>query len=194
MNTLVHICCAPCLLGPLEELQQSGFAGYFYNPNIHGLIEFRRRLKSLRVLADRRKFSLQADESYGLNDYMRQVEWSGPSAARCRSCYRLRLRRTAEVARQQGFAAFSTTLLVSLRQSHDALREVGEEVADEIGVPFAYYDWRHLAKSGAAAASRLNLYRQSYCGCIFSEQERYEGTRLHCYKGDDEKSNSQSDK
>ncbi len=184
MKTLVHICCAPCLLGPLDELQGAGFTGYFYNPNIHGLIEFRRRLKAVRVLADQRKFALQVDEDYGLSHFLDQVDWRLPSPQRCRACYRLRLSRTALAAREGGYGAFSTTLLVSWHQPHDVLREVAEQVAAESGVPFAYHDWRETAEDGQAQAARMSIYRQSYCGCIFSEQDRYQATRLHCYKGD----------
>jgi epoxyqueuosine reductase len=184
MNTLVHICCAPCLLGPLKELQSEGFTGYFYNPNVQGLVEFRRRLKAVKLLSVQRRFELEADESYGLSDFLEQVDWRQVPPERCRACYRLRLDRTARVAREKGFEAFTTTLLVSRHQPHEIVREVGEEVGRQIGIEFRYHDWRHLADEGLTEASRLSLYRQGFCGCIFSERERYENTRLHCYKGD----------
>lgn len=201
-KTLLHICCGPCLLGPLDELltpasagdtgdtpgnagdQPTAFTGYFYNPNIHGLIEFRRRLKGVKLLADRRRFNLIADEAYGLNDFLNSVAWQQSPADRCRSCYHMRLLRTAQTARELGFDAFTTTMLVSRHQQHQTLRELGEEIGRTVGVEFQYHDWRHLAQAGLDNASRLNVYRQSYCGCIFSEQQRYENTRLHCYKGD----------
>lgn len=194
-KTLLHICCGPCLLGPLDEFlaapaagdtgdQPAAFTGYFYNPNIHGLIEFRRRLKGVKLLADRRRFKLIADEAYGLTDFLTSVAWQQSAADRCRSCYHMRLLRTAQTAREQGFDAFTTTMLVSRHQQHQVLRDLGEEIGRTVGVKFQYHDWRQLAQSGLDNASRLNVYRQSYCGCIFSEQQRYENTSLHCYKGD----------
>ena len=180
MAILCHVCCAECLLGPLDELRQRGFTAYFHNPNIHPLIEFRRRLKAVQLLAEQCSLDLIADEQYGLRSYLEQVDFRRDN--RCRQCYRQRLLRTAQLATERGFEAFSTTLLVSVHQHHQAVREIGEEVARETGVPWAYFDWRHLAEAGHAEAKRRNLYRQQYCGCIFSEYERYQGTGLHLYR------------
>ncbi|NIA21536.1 MAG: hypothetical protein GWP05_06125 [Anaerolineaceae bacterium] len=181
MAILVHACCAECLLGPLEELGERGFAGYFYNPNIHPLIEFRRRLKAFRILAQQLKLDCTADESYGLWDFLGRVDYRGQE--RCRQCYVLRLTRTAEVARERSMEAFTTTLLVSRHQKHELVREVGRQVAAATGVPFAYFDWRDLAEAGHEEAGRRNLYRQQYCGCLFSEYDRYKDTGLHRYRG-----------
>ena len=180
MPILVHVCCAECLLGPLDELRQQGFVGYFHNPNIHPLIEFRRRLKAVRVLAEQAGVEIVCDEAYGLTDFLAQVDYG--SGDRCRQCYLQRLRRTAEAARGRGLDAFSTTLLVSRHQVHEAVREVAEEVARQTGVAFAYRDWRHLAERGHEEAKRRNLYRQQYCGCVFSEYERFKDTRVHLYR------------
>lgn len=180
MPILVHVCCAECLLGPLDELRGRSFTGFFYNPNIHPLIEFRRRLKAVRLLADNLGVDMLCDERYGLDEFLDRVDRREPD--RCRACYRLRLARTARLAAEKGFEAFSTTLLVSRHQKHEAVREVGLEVAAESGVPFAYYDWRGLAEAGHEEAKRRNLYRQQYCGCVFSEYERYKDTGLHLYR------------
>jgi len=185
MPILLHVCCAECLLGPLDALRQRGFVGLFYNPNIHPLIEFRRRLKAVKVLAEQLRVEVVCDEAYGLWDFLERVDWHRQDEdgrrARCRGCYRLRLQRTAELAAERNLDAFSTTLLVSRHQMHDAVRQVGEEVARETGVPFAYHDWRHLADHGHDEARRRSLYRQQYCGCVFSEHERYRDTGLHVY-------------
>jgi predicted adenine nucleotide alpha hydrolase (AANH) superfamily ATPase len=185
MSILVHICCAPCLLGPLDELRRSGFVGYFHNPNIHPLLEFRRRLKAVKVLAEQERFDLVCDEQYGLAKFLDGVPWRGPG--RCRDCYRLRLRGAAALARERRSDAFTTTLLVSTHQGHDAVRQVGQEVAAETGVPFAYHDWRPLADNGRQAAKRRSLYCQQYCGCVFSEFDRYKDTGLHLYRSGEDR-------
>ncbi|MBN2584157.1 MAG: epoxyqueuosine reductase QueH [Planctomycetes bacterium] len=183
MALLIHVCCAECLLGPLDELRGRSTAAYFYNPNIHPLIEFRRRLKAVKILAEREGIECVCDEDYGLRPFLDQVDYRGEN--RCGQCYRMRLTRTAELARQRGDEAFTTTLLVSRHQQHEVVRQVGEQVARESSVPFAYFDWRHLAEAAHGEAKRRNLYRQQYCGCIFSEYERYKDTGLHLYHGSD---------
>jgi len=179
MAILVHVCCAECLLGPLDELRERGFVGYFHNPNIHPLIEFRRRQKAIRVLAEQLHLDCMVDGSYGLWDFLDRVDYRGDQ--RCRQCYALRLARAAEVALERGMEAFTTTLLVSRHQKHELVREVGRQIAGETGMPFAYYDWRHLAEAGHQEAKRRNLYRQQYCGCLFSEYDRYKDTGLYLY-------------
>lgn len=153
--------------------------GYFYNPNIHPLIEFRRRLKAVKVLAEQMKIEILADETYGLRDFLDGVDHR--LAQRCRQCYLMRLRQTAKVARERRLDGFSTTLLVSCHQEHETVRQVGQQVAAETGVPFLYYDWRSLADKGHEQAKRRSLYCQQYCGCIFSEYERFKDTGLHLY-------------
>jgi predicted adenine nucleotide alpha hydrolase (AANH) superfamily ATPase len=94
---------------------------------------------------------------------------------RCRICYHLRLRQVAQVARRGRFDSFSSTLLYSVHQKHELIREIGEAVGSEVGVPFLYRDWRPGWKEGIARSKVMNLYRQAYCGCLLSEEERYAG-------------------
>jgi hypothetical protein len=179
---LVHVCCGCCAAAVLEPVRRFGrFAWHFTNPNIHPLIEFRRRLKAVRALADHARVRLVADDRYGLRRFLEAVPWDRPE--RCLACYRLRLAETARVAAQEGFSAITTTLLASVHQDHDAVRRVGEEEAARRGLAFFYDDWRPLAEHGHAEARRMSLYRQQYCGCVFSEEERFSPTRLHLYRG-----------
>lgn len=179
---LVHACCAQCLAAILDPLRRSGcWAAYFYNPNIQPLIEFRRRAKSLHVLAERERLALMADERYDVRGFLRTVPWDKPE--RCLACYRMRLQETARVAAEKGFSAMTTTLLASEHQDHEAVRRLGEEAAAGRGLVFHYEDWRALAGCGREEAKRRNLYRQQYCGCIFSEEERFAPTSLHLYGG-----------
>jgi len=179
---LVHACCGECAAAILEPLRRSGpFTLYFTNPNIQPLLEFRRRAKSVQVLADAERLDLLLDLRYDPKAFLAAVPWDRP--ARCEACYRLRLAETARVAAERGFEAITTTLLVSVHQDHEAVRRIGEKEAAARGLRFHYEDWRPLAERGPAEARRRNLYRQQYCGCLFSEQERFAPTRKHVYRG-----------
>lgn len=182
LTLLVHTCCGECLVGILEPLRQAGpFAAFFFNPNVQPLLEFRRRLTSVQVLAEREGINLVVDDRYDAKGFLAAVPWDRPE--RCLACYRLRLRETARVAAERGMGAITTTLLGSVHQDHEAVRRIAGEAAAERGLAFHYADWRPLAKAGHDEARRLSLYRQQYCGCIFSEQERFAPTRLHLYRG-----------
>ena len=190
MKVLLHICCAPCAIGPLEALHGEGHAvtGLFYNPNIHPLIQFRRRLKAVKVYNEREHLPMIYDEEYGLVRFLDAVHRPDEAAAlqpgvRCECCYRLRLSRAAHVAHERGMDAFTTTLLSSKHQNHEAIRRMGEEMAATHGVTFLYRDLRPLADASHEAARRRHLYLQNYCGCIFSEWERFRDTAQHLYRG-----------
>ncbi|MCK4375448.1 MAG: epoxyqueuosine reductase QueH [Candidatus Brocadiae bacterium] len=186
MRILLHICCAPCSIGPYEQLagRRHDVTGYFYNPNIHPLIEFRRRKKALKVLQERMPISAVYEEDYGLMDYLAAVRWSSSDRSeRCADCYRLRLARTAQEAARRGFEAISTTLLGSSRQDHALIKLIGEECARESGLRFFHADWRPLAEGAHQRAKEMGLYLQNYCGCIFSEWERFRDTARHVYRG-----------
>jgi predicted adenine nucleotide alpha hydrolase (AANH) superfamily ATPase len=184
MRILLHTCCAVCFIGPYEKLTEVGHAvtGYFFNPNIHPLIEFRRRLKAVKTLRDRLKVEIICEEDYGLRDFLHTVDWEQDH--RCTDCYRMRLDRTASVARENGFDAFTTTLFTSTHQDHSLITDAGYRAAQEYDVEFLKRDWCDLHEYNKSEARRVNLYRQQYCGCIFSEKERYENTKRHLYKGD----------
>ena len=182
MPVLVHVCCAACELALLEPLRRVGrVALHFHNPNIHPLIEFRRRLTAVQVLAERERLELFADDRYGLREFLaRTAPWDRP--ARCLACWRMRLSETARLAAEKGFEAITTTLLSSSHQDHEAIRRIGEEEAAAKGLAFHYEDFRPLAAKAHEEAKRMNLYRQQYCGCIFSEEERFAPTRLHLHR------------
>jgi predicted adenine nucleotide alpha hydrolase (AANH) superfamily ATPase len=180
---LVHACCGPCLAAVLEPLREVGpFAALFYNPNVQPLLEFRRRLKAVQVLADQEKLPLIVDDRYDPKAFLAGVPWDRPE--RCLACYRLRLGETARVAAARGIPAFTTTLLASTHQDLAAVRRVAAEAAAEAGVRFHDADWRSFAPRGAEEARRRRLYRQAYCGCLFSEQERFARTTKHLYRGE----------
>jgi predicted adenine nucleotide alpha hydrolase (AANH) superfamily ATPase len=173
MNLLLHICCAPCSLSTWKNFQEKGHRlhGYFFNPNIHPYREFRRRKKTLQEWAQQEGRPLTCEEDYLLEDFLRLVV--NREKERCRFCYRWRLEKTAAHAREQGFESFSTTLMLSPYQKHDLLQEIGGEVARKYGLRFIYEDLRPLFRESMGLAREKGLYMQGYCGCIYSEKERY---------------------
>jgi hypothetical protein len=112
---------------------------------------------------------------YDLEEFLRLMVFR--ETERCRFCYQMRLTAAAKEALAGGFDAFTSTLLYSKYQNHELIRELGEALAMAMGVPFHYQDFREGWHEGVAASRELNLYRQPYCGCIYSERDRYERTR-----------------
>lgn len=177
MNILLHVCCGPCTLYPLTAIRADGHEarGYFYNPNIHPFKEFRRRVEALEVMSQQLDFQVDYERGYGLRGFLRQVVFH--EEERCALCYAMRLRPTAEQAVAVGADAFSSTLLYSRYQNHALLKEQGEALAVEYGISFYYQDFRVGWQEGIDRAIAMGLYRQPYCGCIYSEEERYDRKR-----------------
>ena len=173
LNILLHICCAPCTIYPLRILRGEGHevCGLFYNPNIHPYLEYRRRLDALTTYADREGLIVIREEGYPLDAYLRQVVFR--EEERCRLCYHLRLSHAARIAMKDRYDAFTTTLLYSRYQKHDLVREIAEGVARTQGIPFLYRDFREGWSEGVRISKEIGMYRQPYCGCIYSEKERY---------------------
>ncbi|MBI4766372.1 MAG: epoxyqueuosine reductase QueH [Deltaproteobacteria bacterium] len=173
MRLLLHICCAPCTIYPLQTLRNEGFqvSGYFYNPNIHPFREYQKRKDTLRDYSEIGKLEIFYEDQCDLELFLDRTRPWGPE--RCRSCYEIRLEATARRARTQGFEAFSTTLLYSRYQKHDWIREVGTRIGECLAIPFYYQDFRPGWFEGVQKSKELGLYRQPYCGCIFSEKERF---------------------
>ena len=173
MKLLLHICCGPCSISPIAQLREMGheLQGFFFNPNIHPYKEFERRLDTLKEYATAIDLPLTIDGRYLLEDFL--AEAMRFDRIRCEGCYEMRFHIAAAAAKQQECDAFTTTLLVSPYQKHDLIREVGERVAKETGIPFYYVDFRPGWHEGVRISRERQMYRQPYCGCIFSEQERY---------------------
>ena len=175
MKILLHICCGPCAVYPVEVLRRAGHQveGFFYNPNIHPYQEFQRRVATLEDYARLAELPMRWDRSYDLEEFLRQVVYR--EEERCGPCYRLRLRRAGRAAREGGFEAFTSTLLYSRYQQHELIRLTAAAVGEEMGITFYYEDFRPGWQEGVARSKELGLYRQPYCGCIFSERDRYAG-------------------
>lgn len=173
MRLLLHICCAPCTIYPLKVLRQDGHAvtGSFFNPNIHPYLEYKRRRDTLEDYASGEGLPVIWDETYPMEQFLRETVFH--EEERCLRCYDMRLRYVAQTAAAGHYDGFSTTLLYSKYQKHDVIRSTGEALASEYGVPFFYQDFREGWQEGVETSRRIGLYRQPYCGCIYSEKERY---------------------
>ncbi|MBQ1187926.1 MAG: epoxyqueuosine reductase QueH [Peptococcaceae bacterium] len=178
MNTLLHTCCAPCSIHCVDTLRQEGIepVSYWFNPNIHPYTEYRSRKTTLEEYAKSINMRLVIDNTYGLRNFVKNV--IDDLDHRCFYCYQVRLDETARYAAEHHFDSFTTTLLVSPYQKHEALIQAGETAAKKYGVPFLYRDFRPGFKDGQQKARELELYMQKYCGCIFSEEERYRMKQL----------------
>ena len=173
MNLLLHTCCAPCSVYCVDSLREEGIepVSFWYNPNIHPYQEYKARRDTLKEYAASIGLSLLVRENYGLRDFVRAV--AGDLDYRCGYCYSCRLEETARYAAEHGFTHFSTTLLVSPYQDHQRICDTAEEMAGRYGVTFLYRDFSVGFREGQAKARELGLYMQKYCGCVFSEEERY---------------------
>lgn len=173
MKILLHICCAPCSIYPVQELKEKGMDvyGYFYNPNIHPFTEFEKRRATLEKYANDIDLPVIYDNDYQLEEFLQRVVYR--ETDRCQFCYAMRLEQAAKVARKGRFDYLSTTLLVSPYQKHDMIKEIGASMGNKYNIPFYYADFRAGYREGAARSRDLGMYRQQYCGCIYSEKERY---------------------
>lgn len=182
---LVHMCCGPCSIIPLKSVL-SGRAevwGFFHNPNIHPRAEFLARLEAVRKLAGLLSLDVIYDEDYAPREFIMGLKRSSGDGSetqrhpeygqRCVFCYSSRLEATARAAAENGFTAFTSSLLYSRYQDHEEIRRLGAELAARYGVLFHYEDFRPGWQSGIEASKEMGLYRQKYCGCIYSKIERY---------------------
>jgi predicted adenine nucleotide alpha hydrolase (AANH) superfamily ATPase len=181
-KVLLHTCCAPCLIQPLAILQDRGFevVPFFYNPNIHPFREYRERYFAVVDYCEAEGLALRAGP-YEMELFLDRVAALGPEAAaepqggrRCSRCFEMRLDRTAAEARRLSIASFTTTLLVSPYQDQEMIREAGSSAALEHGIHFIFEDMSEGYRASVEKSREAGMYRQSYCGCLYSEKERYQ--------------------
>ncbi len=174
MKLLLHACCAPCSVYPVDTLRKEGIEPtlYWFNPNIHPYMEYRNRREALREYSEMMNLDCIFDDCYGLDEFCKNV--IGNLKSRCTLyCYPVRLRRAFEYARDNGYDAISSTLLYSIYQNHEFIKRYMEKLSLEFGIEFVYRDFRVGFREGQAKARELGLYMQKYCGCVFSEEDRY---------------------
>ena len=173
MRVLLHICCAPCANQCVSVLRDGGqeVTGFWYNPNIHPFTEYRARRNCVREYAKSVRLPLLERDEYALRPFVREV--AQDIGGRCVKCYEMRLFAAAQAAREGGFDAFTSSLFISPYQNHELMRQVAQQAAESFGVTFAYEDFRPYFRAGQDYAREQGFYMQKYCGCVFSEEERY---------------------
>ncbi|MGD8883772.1 MAG: epoxyqueuosine reductase QueH [Desulfobacterales bacterium] len=173
MKVLLHVCCANCAIYPIKSMREEGLEvmAFFYRHNIHPYSECLKRQEALEAYAEQINLKVIYQEGYDLEGFIRNVAFR--ESERCNYCYHDRLRATALLAKRGKFDYFSSTLLYSKHQNHELIRSIGESIGKSVGVPFLYHDYREGWKEGIECSKQMGLYRQHYCGCIYSEKERF---------------------
>jgi predicted adenine nucleotide alpha hydrolase (AANH) superfamily ATPase len=145
--------------------------GFFYRNNIHPYTECLKRQQTLEEYVAKIGIKLIIGEEYDIETFFQNIAFREEN--RCRYCYHHRLQTTAKLAKRGKFDGFSSTLLYSKYQNHEAIRSIGESLSKQTGLPFFYDDYRTGWKEGIEASKRFGMYRQQYCGCVYSEKERF---------------------
>ena len=176
MRLLLHTCCGPCAIYPIERLRQDhDISAFFFNPNIHPFQEFKRRQETLIDYCRSLHIPVVDQGIYGLTEFARRVAFH--EQERCTICYSWRMEEVARRAAEEGFDSFSTTLLYSRYQDHQALKDFGFSLAEKYGITYLYEDFRVGWQRGIDLSREYGMYRQPYCGCMYSEQDRYDRSR-----------------
>ena len=176
-RVLLHICCAPDATYPFFYLNGRHYrvTGFFYNPNIHPITEYEKRLKEIVRFSNIVKMPLIIGE-YDVKDwfeYIKGTEQEPEGGKRCYLCYKMRLEKTVQVAKKRGFDYFTTTLSISPHKRSDWIFEIGENLEKKYGVKFlkANFKKRNGFKSSVILSRYYKMYRQNYCGCVFSKRD-----------------------
>lgn len=177
-SILLHSCCGPCSTEVLARLTPYfNITVLYYNPNIEPEEEYlKRKNEQIRFIKEYQGVNKIdfLDIDYDNEAFKKAVvgmENEPEGGLRCHCCYELRLRKTADIAQEKGFDYFGTTLTVSPYKNSQVLNAIGEKLAAEFGVQFLYSDFKKEDgyKKSVAYAKEYNLYRQDYCGCLFSK-------------------------
>ena len=177
---LLHACCAPCTSGCLEHIADKfKISILFYNPNITEEAEYIKRLNELKRFVREFKVKYPIDVIDGKYDsklffeISKGLEDEPERGKRCYKCYELRLKETARIAESLGFNYFTTTLSLSPHKNADWVNEIGERLDKDYNTSFLYCDFkkREGYKRSIELSKEYNLYRQDYCGCIYSKRD-----------------------
>ncbi len=173
MNLLLHVCCAPCAVPAIAQLSESwGITTFFFNPNIHPESEYKIRLGEFKKYMQRQKipFILPETSPEGWLKAVKGLEKEKEGGARCVECFRFRLDETARKAAEAGIPVIASTLSTGTRKNAGVINKIGAESAGKYGISFLCRDFKKKdgAKLSSAVCRELDIYRQKYCGCVFS--------------------------
>ena len=170
MKILLHTCCAPCLIYPAQKLRKEGASvtGFFYNPNIFPAEEYQRRKEALVELGSGNGAAEVIYPEYDPAEFRKAIKENTKEPGRCAACFKLRLERTAQFAKENGFDSFSTTLLVSPYQDQDIIKKTGEEISRQLNIAFHFENFRSGFARAHKEAKTKGIYCQKYCGCSYS--------------------------
>jgi predicted adenine nucleotide alpha hydrolase (AANH) superfamily ATPase len=180
-RVLLHICCAPDATYPVLYLRGRHYrvSGFFYNPNVHPITEYEKRANEIKKFANTIKLPL-IEGPYDIKEwfnYIKGLENEPEGGKRCYRCYEFRLEKTAQVAKELHFDFFTTTLSISPHKNSDWIFEIGRKLQEKYSVKFLEVNFkkRNGFKSSVILSKYFNMYRQNYCGCVFSkiESERW---------------------
>lgn len=172
---LIHICCAPDFTVAVERLSGDyDITGYFYNPCIHPVEEYEKREKDAEYTAQKMSVGY-IPASYNANEFfdiVKGLENEPEKGRRCFLCYKMRLEACAQYAKENNYACFTTTLTVSPHKDTDIINKIGREISEKLGVEFLELNLkkRDGFKRSLELSEKLDLYRQNYCGCVFSKR------------------------
>ena len=173
---LIHSCCAPCSSYVLEYLEKYfEITVLYFNPNIYPEEEFYKRLEEQKRLIRSMELDINVIEvgyeSELFYDAVKGFEKEPEGGRRCEKCFMLRLDKTAEIAKEQRFDFFTTTLSISPLKDEQLLNSIGETLAEKYGVPYLYSDFKKKNgyKQSIELSKKYDLYRQNYCGCVYSQ-------------------------
>lgn len=174
---LVHTCCAPCSTYSFEKLINDAYdiTGYFYNPNLHPESEHDKRLDELVKYAEKRKYSLitEIEPASVWFDSVKGFEQDKEGGKRCESCFEMRLEKTALFAKHNGFDGFTTVLTISPHKNSSVINEIGKKIAEKHGIIFIEENFKKKEgfKKSLKLSDEYGLYRQNYCGCVYSQSD-----------------------
>ena len=174
---LLHVCCGPCAMMPITRLLAADYkiTAWFMNPNIQPLAEYLRRREAAAISAYH--FGIPIifeDATWDITAWLRAVQDKDTQPQRCHYCCESRIEAAFVKAKHLGFDCVSSSLLYSIYQPHEVIRKAGLRLAKEFALEFVYQDFREDWQAGIDAAVSLGLYRQPYCGCVYSESDRYQ--------------------
>lgn len=178
MKILLHICCGPCASLPIERLKEREFEiiGFFYNPNIYPQEEYNLRRANCDIVLKR--YNIETIPSdYEEGEWQKAIkgyEYEKEGGRRCEVCIKLRLKKTGEMAKENGFDMFGTTLSVGINKDSKLINLYGANVSDCLNIPFYAEDFKKNAgfQRSVALSKEMGLYRQKYCGCLYSLREK----------------------